>query len=86
MGYSKRRKQEEWAALLASQEQSNQRVSAFCELHGINPGTFYYWRSKLQVPPAKEPGFVALHPKGQRMGVILVRCRIDIELKLPGDY
>ena len=86
MGNTKRRTASEWSALIASQQSSGQTIAGFCEVHQLNPGTFYYWRSKLDQLSSEAPGFVALHTKAPNKGSIIVRLRKGIEIELPGDY
>jgi hypothetical protein len=42
MGCSKRRTESEWSSLVKAQEQGEQTIKSFCELHQLNVGTFYY--------------------------------------------
>lgn len=46
-----------WQAVLARFSESGLTVAAFCEREGINPASFYQWRSKLgdAGKPAKSP-------------------------------
>jgi transposase-like protein len=41
-------KREYWSNLIAEQEASSQTIRAFCEEHGVEDHSFYYWRKKLQ--------------------------------------
>jgi hypothetical protein len=43
-----RRPREQWTALVATFEQSNQSVERFCAKRGIRPGTFKWWRWRLR--------------------------------------
>ncbi len=74
MEQSRRRRQsaDAWRATLERHMESGLSVAAFCEREGINPASFYQWRSKLgetskrtkSPPAASEPlttaGFVDL--------------------------
>jgi len=43
-----RRTREQWAALIAAFERTNQTARAFCERRGISPRTFAWWRWQLR--------------------------------------
>jgi hypothetical protein len=43
-----RRSGEQWRALVAAFEQSNQSVERFCAKQDIRPGTFRWWRWRLR--------------------------------------
>ena len=41
-------KREYWCKLIAEQEASGETIRAFCEEHGVEDHSFYYWRKRLQ--------------------------------------
>ena len=43
-----RRTREQWAALVAAFEQTNQQASRFCASRGIRAKTFAWWRWRLR--------------------------------------
>ncbi|WP_262946659.1 IS66 family insertion sequence element accessory protein TnpA [Xenorhabdus indica] len=51
-------KQQHWAAVIDSQQQSGLTVTAFCQHHEIKLATFYYWTKKRR--QQREPQ--CLHP------------------------
>jgi hypothetical protein len=46
-----RRTREQWAALVAAFEQTNQGASRFCSSRGIRAKTFAWWRWRLRDAP-----------------------------------
>jgi transposase-like protein len=36
-----------WEQIVMQQKESGQTTKEFCEHHGINRATFYYWKKKL---------------------------------------
>jgi hypothetical protein len=43
-----RRTREQWAAIVAAFEETNQPVAQFCGRRGIQPKTFAWWRWRLR--------------------------------------
>lgn len=50
------------------QPQSGLNVQQYCNEHGINKSTFYYWKKKLAQPQQGAGGFIELHPAGFSQG------------------
>jgi len=48
-----RRTREQWAALVAAFEQTNQQASRFCANRGIRAKTFAWWRWRLRDTPPR---------------------------------
>jgi hypothetical protein len=55
-----RRSSEQWTAIVATFERSNQTVERFCATRGIRPGTFRWWRWRLRSSSgSREASFAA---------------------------
>jgi hypothetical protein len=48
-----------WRSLIAEQEESGERVTAFCRMRGLERRYFYYWKRRLR-ETAVQPQFVEL--------------------------
>jgi hypothetical protein len=48
------KKQAKWRSLVSEQEESGQRVAAFCRARGLSESLFHYWKKRLKqaAPPA----------------------------------
>ncbi len=45
---SKKIKKEQWKELIKNREASGQPISKWCEEHGIQPSSYYYWLKVLR--------------------------------------
>lgn len=50
-------RKDEMQCLIEEQASSGQSVKEFCQVKGIAPAKFFYWRKKLH-PPPNQGGFV----------------------------
>lgn len=53
-----RRSSEQWTAIVAAFERSNQSVERYCAKRGIRPATFKWWRWRLRESSAAAAGRV----------------------------
>lgn len=47
-------RESEWRHHLARHAASGQSIAAFCRSEAISEGSFYFWRTRLQVKPTKD--------------------------------
>ncbi len=50
----------QWGKIIAEQQASGKKVSAFCNERGLQPWKFWYWRKALMTDSAKDGGFVQM--------------------------
>jgi len=75
-------KEQHMFALVAQLESSNLTVRDFCALHGVAPGTYYYWQKKVRLN--------SLPTKDSKKGFTLLKVptneRDPIEAGLFAEY
>jgi hypothetical protein len=88
---TKRRSAAEWASLVEEQASSGQTIGNFCQNQGLVQATFMYWRKKLGLGansakkhrPPPVSGFVAMLPRNNIVGSIVLRGRCGVEVEVP---
>lgn len=56
MKHHPRRTAAEWQQLVEEQQESGSTQKAFCEMQGIRPATFGYWKRKLSAVSSVDHG------------------------------
>ena len=69
-----------WAGLIAAQHASGMSIVAWCYQHGVNEGTFYYWRKRLAEMSAGAPQWVAVSAIESADSLTLRVGRVAIEV------
>jgi len=63
---------EQWREIIAEQEVSGSKVSAYCRQHGVNEKTFYNWRKRLGgLRKPKPEGFIQIKTMKNGAGKVL---------------
>ena len=71
-------------AIIAEQESSGQRVSAWCRQRHVQEQSFYQWRKRLRSMPEEKPGsFIQIEAAGGMTKVVSIHTPEGYRVEVP---